>query len=196
MFLNLRSIFELGSLCLLIMMIIMIMMSFPSYIGTASYAQDNTTSKLNSPPPGRNVLAPANSTLGATSNNQDLESNLVAKNVENTLRDGVSALELMTNNLTPMTIPPNEVLLKTTLKTLHGIPPNADESKRELAQDIISKYKIFEYIGYLTPRGDTYFVEPYSPAQTHLQTLNFAYREHFKGAIASKGPFLSNVINN
>jgi hypothetical protein len=137
-----------------------------------------------------------NSTLGAASNNQDLESKLLAKNLEDTLRDGVSALELMTNNLTPMTIPPNEALLKTTLKTLHGIPPNADESKRKLAQDIISKYKIFEYIGYLTPHGDNYFVEPYSPAQTHLQTLNFAYREHFKGAIASKAPFLSNVINS
>ena len=188
MLLNSRSIFKLG-------LGVLIMISIPSYIGTASYAQDNTTSKLTSPR-SSNVSTSDNSTLGAASNNQDLESKLVAKNLENTLRDGGSALELMTNNLTPMTIPPNEALLKTTLKTLHGIPPNADESKRKLAQDIISKYKIFEYIGYLTPHGDTYFVEPYSPAQTHLQTLNFAYREHFKGAIASKAPFLSNVINS
>jgi hypothetical protein len=79
---------------------------------------------------------------------------------------------------------------------LHGIPQNGDEPKRKLAQDIISKYKIFGYIGYDTPRGDIYFAEPYSPAQTHLQTLNFAFREHFKGAIACKGPFLSNVINS
>lgn len=95
-----------------------------------------------------------------------------------------------------MKIPPNGALLKTTLKIFHGIPPNADESKRKLAQDILSKYKIFEYIGYLTPRGDIYFAEPYSPAQIHLPTLNFAYREHLKGAIASKGPFLSHVINS
>ena len=105
-------------------------------------------------------------------------------------------MELMTNNLTPMKVPPNETLLKTTLKTLHGIPSNADEPKRKPVEDILSKYKIFEYIGYATPRGDIYFVEPYSPAQTNTPTLNFAYREHFKGAIASKGPFISNVINS
>jgi hypothetical protein len=58
------------------------------------------------------------------------------------------------NNLTPMTIPLNQTLLKTTLKTLHRIPQNADEPKRKLAQDIISKYKIFGYIGYDIPRGE------------------------------------------
>lgn len=183
MFLNSHSIFKLSSLCVLIMM------SIPSYISAASYAQGNTTS------PSRNVLASDNSILDAASNFH-LISKLVAKYVENTLKDGISALELVTNNSTPMTTPPNEALLKTTLKTLHGIPSNADESKRKLAQDILSKYKIFEYIGYLTPRGDIYFAEPYYPAQTQTPTLNFAYREHFKGAIASEGPFLSNVINS
>jgi hypothetical protein len=49
----------------------------------------------------------------------------------------------------------------------------------------------------MIPRVVTYILPmPYSPAQTHLQTLNFAFREHFKGAIPSKGPFLSNVINS
>jgi hypothetical protein len=50
-----------------------------------------------------------------------------------------------------MTIPLNQTLLKT---TLHKIPQNADEPKRKLAQDIISKYKIFGYIGYDIPRGE------------------------------------------
>jgi Cache domain len=192
MFFNSRSIFTLVSLCVLIMM------SIPSsYINTASYAQGNTTSKLIPSSPSRSTLASDNSTLGAVSNNQELlQAKLVAKDVEDTLRDGVSALELVANNLTPMMIPPNQTLLKSNLKTLHGIPQNGDEPKRKLAQDIISKYKIFGYIGYDTPRGDINFAEPYSPAQTHLQTLNFAFREHFKGFIASKGPFLSNVINS
>jgi hypothetical protein len=186
----------------------LIMISIPSYTSTASYAQDNTTSNLTSstspshsphspPPPSHNVLTADNSTLGVVvSNNQELQAKLIAKDIEDILRDGVSALELVANNLTPMSTPPNEALLKSTLKTLHGIPQNAEEPERKLAQDIISKYKIFEYIGYETPRGDIYFAEPYSPAQTHLQKVNFAYREHFKGAIASKGPFLSNVINS
>jgi len=105
-------------------------------------------------------------------------------------------LELLTNNSTPMTAPPDEALLNTTLKTLYGIPPDADVLKRKLAQDILSKYKIFEYIGYATPRGDVYFAEPYSPAQTQVPTPNFAYRDHFQGAIATKGPFLSNIISS
>jgi hypothetical protein len=192
MFLNSHSFFKIGPLlCMLIMI------SIPSYTSTASYAQGNTTSNLtSSSPQSHNVLAADNSTLSVVSKNQELQVKLIAKDIEDILRDGVSAIELVANNLTPMSTPPNEALLKGTLKTLHGIPQNAEEPKRKLAQDIISKYKIFEYIGYDNPRGDIYFAEPYSPAQTHLQTLNFAYREHFKGAIASKGPFLSNVINS
>ena len=167
MFVNSHSIFKLGSLlCMLIMI------SIPSCISTASYAQDNTTSNLisssstsHSPPsPSHNVLTADNSTLGVVvSNNQELQAKLVAKDIEDILRDGVSALEIVANNLTPMSTPPNEALLKSTLKTLHGIPQNAEEPERKLAKDIISKYKIFEYIGYETPRGDIYFAEPYSP---------------------------------
>jgi len=166
-------------------------MSLPSYISTASYAQDNTTSASS-----RIVLASDNSTVGAVSDVQELVSRLLAKVVENMLKDGVSALELLTNNSTPMTAPPDEALLNTTLKSLYGIPPDADVFKRKLAQDILSKYKIFEYIGYATPRGDVYFAEPYSPAQTQVPTPNFAYRDHFQGAIATKGPFLSNIISS
>jgi len=170
---------------------VLITMSLPSYISTASYAQENTTSASS-----RIVLASDNSTVGAVSDVQDLVSRLLAKVVENMLKDGVSALELLTNNSTPMTAPPDEALLNTTLKTLYGIPPDADVLKRKLAQDILSKYKIFEYIGYATPRGDVYFAEPYSPAQTQVPTPNFAYRDHFQGAIATKGPFLSNIISS
>ena len=117
------------------------------------------------------------------------------KDLEDTLRDGVSALELISNNTTPMTNPPDISLLKSTIKTLHGIPQNADEPKRKLVQDVLSKYKIFQYVGYQTPTGDLYFTEPYSH-QVAIHTLNFAFREHYKGAVASRGPYLSNVITN
>jgi hypothetical protein len=94
-----------------------------------------------------------------------------------------------------MTNPPDIALLKSTIKTLHGIPQNADEPKRKLVQDVLSKYKIFQYVGYQTPTGDLYFTEPYS-YQVAIHTLNFAFREHYNGAIASRGPYLSNVITN
>ena len=150
MFLNSHSIFKLGSLlCMLIMI------SIPSYTSTASYAQDNTTSNLTSstshspPSPSHNVLTADNSTLGVVVyNNQELQAKLIAKDIEDILRDGVSALQLVADNLAT---PPNEALLKSTLKTLHGIPQNAEEPERKLDQDIISKYKIFEYISYVTP---------------------------------------------
>jgi len=133
MFVNSHSIFKLGSLlCMLIMI------SIPSYTSTASYAQDNTTSNLtssstsNSPPsPNHNVLTADNSTLGVVvSNNQELQAKLVAKDIEDILRDGVSALQLVADNLAT---PPNEALLKSTIKTLHGIPQNAEEPERKLA---------------------------------------------------------------
>jgi hypothetical protein len=195
MFFNLQSTFKLGSLCLLL--IVMMVPSTTSYMNTVSYAEDNTTSKLTSFLPSRNVLASSDnsSTLDDVSKVQDLQSKLLAKDIEDILQSAVSALELVTDNLTPMKVAPNETLLKTTLKTLHGIPPNADEPKRKPVEDILSKYKIFEYISYDTPRGNVYLAEPF-PAQTSISTPNFANREHFKGAIATKAPFLSNVINS
>jgi Cache domain len=195
MFFNLQSTFKLGSLCLAL--IVMMVSSTTSNINTVSYAEDNTTSKLTSFLPGRNVLASSdtNSTLDDISKVQDLQSKLLAKDLEDILQSAVSALELVTDNLTPMKVAPNETLLKTTLKTLHGIPPNADEPKRKPVEDILSKYKIFEYISYDTPRGNVYLAEPF-PAQTSIPTPNFANREHFKGAIATKAPFLSNVIKS
>lgn len=171
---------------------VLIVMSVPSHLGIASSAKNSAmpsvTSKVNN--------LSGNSTVGTASREQNIELRLLSKDIEDVLRDGVAALQLVANNSSPMCVPPNETLLKSTFRVLHGIPQNADEPKRRLALDILSKYKIFEYVGYLTPRGDTYFVEPYSPTQTHLKTPNFAYREHFKGAIATDASYISNVINS
>ena len=51
------------------------------------------------------------------------------------------------------------------------------------------------YVGLLLPNGDRYFGEPYSPYQTNGSTTNFAYRDHFIGAIETKQPYLSNTLN-
>ena len=140
-------------------------------------------------------VATSNSNVSIISDDQELKVKLLAKDLEDTLRDGVSALELISNNTTPITNPPDIALLKSTIKTLHGIPQNTDEPKRKLVQDVLLKYKIFQYVGYQTPTGDLYFTEPYSH-QVAIHTLNFAFREHYKGAVASRGSFLSNVITN
>lgn len=167
-------------------------MSVPS----ASYTQGSTvSSNLTGMTSNTARVATSNSNVSMISDDQEVKAKLLAKDLEDTLRDGVSALELISNNTTPMTNPPDIALLKSTMKTLHGIPQNADEPKRKLVQDVLSKYKIFQYVGYQTPTGDLYFTEPYSH-QVAIHTLNFAFREHYKGAVASRGPYLSNVITN
>jgi hypothetical protein len=167
-------------------------MSVPS----ASYTQGSTvSSNLTGMTSNTSRVATSNSNVSIISDDQESKAKLLAKDLEDTLRDGVSALELISNNTTPMTNPPDISLLKSTIKTLHGIPQNADEPKRKLVQDVLSKYKIFQYVGYQTPTGDLYFTEPYFH-QVAIHTLNFAFREHYKGAVASRGPYLSNVITN
>ncbi len=184
----------LGSISILLIISLsgMILMSVPS----ASYTQGSTvSSNLTGMTSNTSRVATSNSNVSIISDDQESKAKLLAKDLEDTLRDGVSALELISNNTTPMTNPPDISLLKSTIKTLHGIPQNADEPKRKLVQDVLSKYKIFQYVGYQTPTGDLYFTEPYFH-QVAIHTLNFAFREHYKGAVASRGPYLSNVITN
>ena len=190
------------STLLLILLSGIILMSIPSTLSTVVYAQESTVSPslmgVTRNTPGLATSSSnsnSNVTLSVISDDQELKAKLLAKDLEDTIRDGVSALELVSNNTTPMTNPPDIALLKSTIKTLHGIPQNADEPKRKLAQDILSKYKIFQYVAYQTPSGDVYFVEPYAH-QVKLHTLNFAFREQSKGVIASKKPYMSNVIAN
>ena len=129
----------------------MLLMSVPS----ASYTQGSTvSSNLTGMTSNTSRVATSNSNVSIISDEQELKAKLLAKDLEDTLRDGVSALELISNNTTPMTNPPDIALLKVTIKTLHGIPQNADEPKRKLVQDVLSKYNIFQYIGYQTPTGD------------------------------------------
>ena len=118
----------------------MLLMSVPS----ASYTQGGTvSSNLTGMTSNTSRVATSNSNVSIISDEQELKAKLLAKDLEDTLRDGVSALELISNNTTPMTNPPDIALLKSTIKTLHGIPQNADEPKRKLVQDVLSKSQIF-----------------------------------------------------
>ena len=76
----------------------------------------------------------------------------------------------------------------------HGIPSDQDPEKRMKAKEILANNKALLYVGLLLPNGDRYFGEPYSPYQTNSSTTNFAYQDHFIGALKTKQPHLSNVI--
>ena len=77
----------------------------------------------------------------------------------------------------------------------HGIPSEQDLEKRNEAKKLLATNKALLYVGLLLPNGDRYFGEPYSPYQTNSSTTNFAYRDHFIGAVETKQPYLSNTLN-
>ena len=77
----------------------------------------------------------------------------------------------------------------------HGIPSDQDLEKRNEAKKILATNKALLYVGLLLPNGERYFGEPYSPYQTNSSTTNFAYRDHFIGAVETNHPYLSDAIN-
>ena len=77
----------------------------------------------------------------------------------------------------------------------HGIPSDQDLEKRNEAKQLLGANKALLHVGLLLPNGDRYFGEPYSPYQTNSSTTNFAYRDHFIGAVETNQPYLSNTIN-
>jgi cache domain-containing protein len=76
----------------------------------------------------------------------------------------------------------------------HGIPSDQEIEKRNEAKDLLANNKALLYVGLLLPNGDRYFGEPYSPYQTNSSVTNFAYRDHFIGALETRQPYLSNVF--
>ncbi len=77
----------------------------------------------------------------------------------------------------------------------HGIPSDQDLEKRNEAKKLLATNKALLYVGLLLPNGERYFGEPYSPYQTNSSTTNFAYRDHFIGAVETNQPYLSDAIN-
>ena len=98
-------------------------------------------------------------------------------------------------NLSEMRIMTNASLLNATLETLHGIPSDSDFQKRIIAQNVISYYPEIAGISFIMPNGDTYFMEPYS-LQSNQTKNNLAFRDYFKGAIASNDTYLGDIITS
>jgi hypothetical protein len=77
----------------------------------------------------------------------------------------------------------------------HGIPSDLDLEKRNEAKSLLANDPYLLFIGMNFPNGDTYFSEPYFPSQANSSVSNYAYRDHIAGALKTKQPYLSNVIN-
>ena len=119
---------------------------------------------------------------------------LLAKNLENHIQKAGAILEI-TSKLPQVTQIPFADMLYQTLKTLHGIPQNADIEKRQVANNIISSYDDLFEVFFIMPNGDIYLVEPYS-IQKILTANNFAFRDYFQGAIKTNDVYIGNVISS
>ena len=128
-------------------------------------------------------------------NNNDLLSlNILSDGLENRIDGAASMLEYAAN-LSEMRSMPNASLLNTTLETLHGIPSDSDIQKRIIAEKVVSFYPEIAGISFIMPNGDTYFMEPYS-LQSNQTKNNLAFRDYFKGAIASNDTYLGDIITS
>ncbi len=74
--------------------------------------------------------------------------------------------------------------------SIKGIPSNVDLEKRQSAQLILTYDKDFSTVFFAMPNGDIYLLEPYS-AQKSLKVQNFAFRDWYKGAVASHQIYVS-----
>lgn len=136
----------------------------------------------------------SNGTNATVDNNNLLSLKILTYSLENRLQGAATMLEFAAN-LSEMRSMPNTTMLNTTLETLHGIPPDSDLQKRIIAQKVISYYPEIAGISFIMPNGDTYFMEPYF-LQSNQTKNNLAFRDYFKGAIASNDTYLGDIITS
>jgi Cache domain len=129
-----------------------------------------------------------------TDRNNILTLRILANNLQNRIEDAATIMEI-TGDLSEIRSMPNSSLLNATLGIFHGIPPDSDLQKRRIAQDIIFNYPDIAGIAFIMPNGDTYFLEPNS-LQSNQTKNNLAYRDYFKGAIATNETYLGDIITS
>ena len=115
---------------------------------------------------------------------------LISDVIENRLEKAAAILEF-TSRLPEMREP---LLLGLFSPDTKGIPENADLDRRQVAQEILSKYpEEFVSLLFLMPNGTVYLLEPF-PRQQNLSTYNLSFRDYYKAATGSNDTLLSNVI--
>ena len=117
------------------------------------------------------------------------------QHLNNTISNLMSISEASMNKSNSFGKLPQVNLTSETKIKYHGIHSDQDPEKRNESKNLLANNKALLYVGLLLPNGDRYFGEPYSPYQTNSSITNFAYSNHFIGALETKQPHLSNVIN-
>ncbi len=119
------------------------------------------------------------------------EVNVVASRASLRLTDAATIL-VITSNLPQITTTPNVSLIT---EDSRGVPKNEELGKRLIARNIMQHYPNFETVGFLLANGDVYFIEPYE-SQKNVTLKNFAFRDYYKGVIATGKPYLSQAIRS
>ena len=115
---------------------------------------------------------------------------LLSDVIENRLEKAAAILEF-TSRLPEMREP---LLLGPFSPASKGIPENADTERRQIVQQILSKYpEEFVSLLFLMPNGTVYLLEPFA-RQQNLSTYDLSFRDYYKAGIESNHILLSNVI--
>ncbi|MGV8106656.1 MAG: cache domain-containing protein [Nitrososphaerota archaeon] len=117
---------------------------------------------------------------------------LITDVIENRLEKAAAILEF-TSRLPEMREP---LLLGLFSPVSKGIPEKADLNRRQIAQEILSKYpEEFVSLLFLMPNGTVYLLEPFA-RQQNLSTYDLSFRDYYKAATESNHTLLSNVIRS
>ena len=119
------------------------------------------------------------------------EVNVLASRATLRLSDAKTIMAI-TGSLPQITSKPDTILVN---KTINGVPQNVGTEKRFVASTILKEYPQFETVSFLLSNGDVYFVEPFDK-QKNITLKNFAFRDYFKGVIATNRPYLSQIIRS
>lgn len=139
-------------------------------------------------------ISEGNTNAKTTNSINVLTAQILAKSLEGMLNDTAAVLRA-TSVLPEVRSTPDSDLLNSTLKTLHGIPQDSDIQKRRIADTILSNFDDFAVVTYIMPNGDMYLLEPYSLQQNQTRN-NFAFRDYFRGAMATNDTYLGDIITS
>ena len=119
------------------------------------------------------------------------EVSVLASRTSIRLTDAATILEI-TSNLPQVAKPTNVSLIN---QNENGISANQETEKRSLARSLMRYYPNFETISLLLPNGDVYFIEPFE-SQKNTTLKNFAFRDYYKGVMATDKSYLSEAIRS
>ena len=119
------------------------------------------------------------------------EVNVLASRASLRLADAATILQI-SSNLPQIATSPNASLI---IENLRGVPQNTESEKRFIAKTIMKEYPNFDTVSFLLTNGNLYLVEPFE-SQKNVTLKNFAFRDYYKGVIATEKPYLSQIIKS